>query len=129
MGTYAPGVDGVLARRIGDLRYVLEGQRSLRLAQLIALSGTAADSSEALVLRHVLTEVEAALARIEDGTYGVCLTCWQSIPIERLEALPHARDCSRCDAPDRQDTRWRGTPVQMAQSIHRVAPREHAGRK
>lgn len=42
---------------------------------------------------HVLTEIEAALARIEDGTYGLCTKCGQPIGEERLEALPWATLC------------------------------------
>lgn len=41
----------------------------------------------------LLTEVEAALKRIEDGTYGRCVVCGQPIPEKRLEALPWAARC------------------------------------
>ncbi len=43
-----------------------------------------------------LKDIAAALARIEDGTYGRCEECDQAIPKSRLEALPHARHCVRC---------------------------------
>ena len=42
---------------------------------------------------QILAEVEAALGRIDDGTYGVCEACGQPIGEERLEALPWARLC------------------------------------
>jgi DnaK suppressor protein len=42
---------------------------------------------------HVLTEIDAALARIEEGTYGICLRCGEPIGQERLEALPWATLC------------------------------------
>ena len=42
---------------------------------------------------HLLTEIEAALGRIEDGTYGVCVTCGKPIATERLEAVPYAARC------------------------------------
>jgi len=42
---------------------------------------------------HVLTEIDAALARIDEGTYGVCLHCGKPIGRERLEALPWATLC------------------------------------
>jgi RNA polymerase-binding protein DksA len=45
---------------------------------------------------HVLAEIEAALARIESGTYGVCRTCGQPISEERLEAIPYATQCIDC---------------------------------
>ena len=40
-----------------------------------------------------LREVAAALARLDDGTYGVCETCGRAIPEARLEARPTARTC------------------------------------
>lgn len=40
-----------------------------------------------------LVEVNAALARIEDGTYGFCTTCLESIPYDRLIALPNTQYC------------------------------------
>jgi DnaK suppressor protein len=42
---------------------------------------------------HLLTEIEAALGRIDDGTYGICVTCGQPIATERLEAVPYAARC------------------------------------
>jgi DnaK suppressor protein len=38
----------------------------------------------------LLTEVRAALKRIEDGTYGKCVVCGRPIPEKRLEAIPWA---------------------------------------
>jgi RNA polymerase-binding protein DksA len=43
-----------------------------------------------------LAEVIAALRRLEDGTYGMCLTCDAPISEERLDALPTARMCIEC---------------------------------
>ena len=40
--------------------------------------------------------IEAALKRIEDGTYGKCITCGNPIPQRRLEALPEASQCVDC---------------------------------
>ncbi len=45
---------------------------------------------------HVLGEIDAALARIEDGTYGTCTNCGTQIPVERLEARPWATLCIGC---------------------------------
>ncbi len=41
----------------------------------------------------LLTEVQDALKRIEDGTYGRCIVCGQPIPEKRLEAIPWAARC------------------------------------
>jgi RNA polymerase-binding protein DksA len=46
--------------------------------------------------RTHLAEVDAALARVEDGTYGVCESCGAQIAPERLEARPVARRCITC---------------------------------
>lgn len=45
---------------------------------------------------HLLAEIEAALARIEEGVYGVCVACGGPINGERLEALPWATKCIGC---------------------------------
>jgi RNA polymerase-binding protein DksA len=45
---------------------------------------------------HVLAEIDAALGRIEDGTFGVCTNCGEEIPEERLEARPWATLCIDC---------------------------------
>jgi RNA polymerase-binding transcription factor DksA len=45
------------------------------------------------VLNTQHREVLAALARIENGTYGVCEVCKEPIEIERLEADPSAKTC------------------------------------
>jgi DnaK suppressor protein len=42
---------------------------------------------------HLVVEVEAALRRIEDGTYGTCVVCGKPIGAERLEAVPYATLC------------------------------------
>jgi RNA polymerase-binding transcription factor DksA len=47
------------------------------------------------VRRHV-SEVDAALERLEHGTYGVCEDCGGPIAPARLDALPAARTCIAC---------------------------------
>jgi DnaK suppressor protein len=48
--------------------------------------------------RHQLAEVDAARARLADGTYGTCAECGGPIGEGRLEARPTARTCIRCAA-------------------------------
>ncbi|HVR75558.1 MAG TPA: TraR/DksA C4-type zinc finger protein [Planctomycetota bacterium] len=43
-----------------------------------------------------IAEIDAALVKIENGTYGVCEDCSQEIPFVRLEALPFATQCIAC---------------------------------
>jgi RNA polymerase-binding protein DksA len=45
---------------------------------------------------QVLAEIDAALKRIEDGTYGTCVNCGGEIPLARLEAQPWASLCIDC---------------------------------
>jgi RNA polymerase-binding protein DksA len=45
---------------------------------------------------QVLAEIDAALGRIEDGTYGTCVNCGHEIARERLEAYPWASLCIDC---------------------------------
>jgi RNA polymerase-binding protein DksA len=45
---------------------------------------------------RVLAAIDAALKRIDDGTFGTCRTCGQPIAVERLEALPYTTQCIDC---------------------------------
>jgi DnaK suppressor protein len=45
----------------------------------------------------LLTQVERALERIENGTYGKCVNCGQPIPEKRLEAIPWAERDVKCE--------------------------------
>jgi RNA polymerase-binding transcription factor DksA len=46
--------------------------------------------------RAALEDIEAALARVESGTYGRCTSCGEQIPPARLEAMPAATVCVAC---------------------------------
>jgi DnaK suppressor protein len=47
-------------------------------------------------LRETLLEIDAALGKLEDGTYGRCESCGLDIAEDRLEAMPAARLCMAC---------------------------------
>jgi DnaK suppressor protein len=53
--------------------------------------------------RQLLNSIDEALVRIEDGDYGKCARCGEALPEKRLEAVPWARHCIRC-----QDLHERG---------------------
>lgn len=61
-----------------------------------------AERSETLAFveqsRERLADVDAALAAMEAGTYGVCADCGQPIPEARLEARPLSLRCVECAA-------------------------------
>ena len=47
-------------------------------------------------LKAALAEIDHAIARFQEGTYGRCEECGQTIEEERLEARPQATLCIRC---------------------------------
>ena len=69
----------------------LAGERELAIRNL---------DRESTLLRNV----RAALARIADGSYGTCMHCEEEISPKRLNAVPWASFCIRCqEAADRHD--------------------------
>lgn len=90
-------------------RAELEGARAQLEQQVAGLSPAevdegfadaaqvSAEQGEALrlaaELQADLEDVEAALARLDAGTYGRCESCGEAIAAERLDALPAARRC------------------------------------
>jgi DnaK suppressor protein len=95
-----------------DAREVLEGERATLMGQLADLgvatydenfadSGqVAAEQGEnrALVnqLADTLADVERALAKLDEGSYGACESCGNDIGEARLEAMPATRYCITC---------------------------------
>jgi RNA polymerase-binding protein DksA len=43
-----------------------------------------------------LKQIEAAIERIEGGSYGLCETCGERIPKRRLDAIPYTAQCVQC---------------------------------
>ncbi|HEX9626980.1 MAG TPA: TraR/DksA C4-type zinc finger protein [Acidiferrobacterales bacterium] len=54
-----------------------------------------------------LADVTAALGRIRDGSYGVCIDCGDEIVTQRLEVYPTARRCRDCQARHENQARDR----------------------
>ncbi|KOG37083.1 TraR/DksA family transcriptional regulator [Streptomyces resistomycificus] len=85
-----------------EARRRLEHERATRLTQLQVIDESGPDAEEQVMaaqkdtIQRVLTEVEAAFARVRDGSYGVCRNCSKPIPVERLEILPYTRFCVPC---------------------------------
>ena len=46
--------------------------------------------------RQMVLQIEAALRRMDDGVYGRCTNCGNTINMRRLEAVPYARFCIDC---------------------------------
>ena len=84
-------------RRPLAVEFTPEACERMVLAAQRDLAGLALD-------RHsrIFREVKAAMARIGDGSYGVCENCEQAIMLRRLDAVPWARYCVQCqDSLDR----------------------------
>jgi RNA polymerase-binding transcription factor DksA len=95
-------------------RAALEEERSHLRSQLDEMGGVAYDEnfadsgqvaaeqgeSRALVgqLEETLEEVERALAKLDEGNYGICEGCGKQISEARLEAMPATRHCIDCAA-------------------------------
>ena len=76
------------ARLLGSRRKALAGE-----GQEGGWPGALPQPAEAA---HEIGEIDAALARIADGTYGTCETCGGAIGRDRLRALPEVRRCIAC---------------------------------
>ncbi len=58
--------------------------------------------------RRLVDKVEEALARIEDGSYGICDDCGEDIAIKRLQARPVAKFCIDCKTQQEQQEKEQG---------------------
>lgn len=52
--------------------------------------------SLSLHARNLLGQIEDALRRLDEETFGECITCGRRIELERLEALPYTTQCMEC---------------------------------
>src|SRR5262245_15778811 len=57
-----------------------------------------ADLGLAEQISRTIADIDRALDRIDEGTYGLCLGCGKAISIERLEAIPSAARCAQCQS-------------------------------
>ncbi len=60
--------------------------------------------------RQLLSQVNAALKRIDAGTYGMCSNCGRPIQPARLQALPYVTLCIDCQAKGEQASNQGGQP-------------------
>ena len=70
-----------------DEGFADSGQVTAERGEVDALAGSLSEN---------LAEIEAALEKLEAGTYGQCEDCGQAIAPARLEAMPSARLCIAC---------------------------------
>jgi DnaK suppressor protein len=107
----------LVARRT-DLRRKLVGEianlRNLKAADSTGDSADAAfeSGSEEMASQlaeldaRELSQIERALARLKQGTYGLCEVCAGKIPVGRLNALPYSTFCINCQRELEKDPNW-----------------------
>ncbi len=61
-------------------------------------------------VKEQLADVEHALHKFEEGTYGLCDSCGQPIDPARLEALPHASLCMKCKTQQAKNAKGKPPP-------------------
>ena len=71
---------------------------------------------------EVLRQVWAALDRIDDGSYGTCLSCDAEIQPQRLEAVPWAAYCTRCQ--EALDLKQAGIAAQRRETVESELSKE-----
>lgn len=92
---------------LGDVRSLVQEEEARGSSELPHLSTHQADqgsdrAASDLSLGYLesasgeIRDIDEALARIADGSYGICEFCDQPIFRERLEAIPYARLCLSC---------------------------------
>jgi DnaK suppressor protein len=59
-------------------------------------------------------KIRDALARLEDGTFGICEECGEEIPIKRLRARPVTALCIKCKKEEEAEERKRGITSEIA---------------
>lgn len=89
-------------------------QKKPGLGNHMADDGTEAfDQAASLALHRneqvLLSQVEAALARMDKGVYGICERCGNEIDFARLKAVPHATLCIRCQQHVEDSPRGNGS--------------------
>jgi DnaK suppressor protein len=90
------------ARLLADLGEAIQAPGQMTYGSQAAAASQVFEQQRDLALRDraegQLALVDAALARLDDGTFGTCLNCGRPIAPGRLEALPWAAHCIDCQA-------------------------------
>jgi DnaK suppressor protein len=85
-----------LAGELADLRKI-SSDAAGDSADVAFDSGSDEISSQLAELEaRELNQIERALARMKQGTYGICEVCQGKIPVARLNALPYSTTCIEC---------------------------------
>ncbi len=95
-----------LAQEDEEFREILEDKDPKDLADIASedIDRNTLEALEAQELRR-LNKIDSALTRIKNGKYGICMSCSEKIPRERLEAIPYALLCIECKSSDERKSR------------------------
>ncbi len=69
-------------------------------------SGDELSSQLAELEARELNQVERALLRLKQGTYGLCEGCGTKIPVARMNILPYSTLCIKCQREAENDANW-----------------------
>src|SRR6202142_313209 len=97
----------ILEKKAEEVRHSMSAQK---IAQVVSRLDVPSDEGDLSQQSHeewiflnrntldmkLLRDIQAALRRIEQSTYGVCAACDEPISAKRLEAVPWAKFCVRC---------------------------------
>ncbi len=90
------------ARLLTEVSETIQGPGQMTYGSQAAAASQVFEQQRDLALRDRATSqlamVDAALARLDDGTYGTCLRCGKPIAPARLEALTWAAHCIACQS-------------------------------
>ena len=90
------------ARLIGEIGVSIVAPEAMTYRSQAAAASQVFDQQRDLALREraigQLAQVEAALGRLEAGSFGTCVRCLRQIAPARLEALPWAAHCIDCQS-------------------------------
>jgi len=77
-----------------------------------SLANALADFNLTVLDRHIdaMRDIEAALQRIKNGEYGVCMDCGDDVAFARLQAYPTAKRCLTCQEKRERDYAHEGHP-------------------
>jgi DnaK suppressor protein len=88
------------ARLVAEIGEAIEAPEQMTYGSQAAAASQVFEQQRDLALRdravQHLAQVDAALARLDHGTFGRCLRCGRDIAPARLEALPWAAHCIEC---------------------------------
>jgi DnaK suppressor protein len=89
----------ILLARIEKMKSSMDAEEIINLDRADLALDSRSNNKELLLLGHTeqqLLDINQALNRLEEGSYGICLNCGEIIQPARLEIVPSAALCIKC---------------------------------